>query len=84
MQFMDIFKITACCKAGLKRNIHGEFVVPIKLCCMSVCKCGLFRLGYRRNENNVIPAHLNPCHSQGRVRDKFTYSVCIMQIEVLC
>lgn len=34
--------------------------------------------------NNVILAHLNPCHLQGRVRDKFTYSVCIMQIEVLC
>lgn len=50
---------------------------------MLFCKCDLFRLENRRKENNVIQARLSSCHSQGRVGDKFTYPVYIMQIEIL-
>lgn len=32
----------------------------------------------------MLSRRTSACHWQGRVGDKFTYSVCIMQIEVLC
>lgn len=51
---------------------------------MWLCKCDLFRLGYRRNENNVIPAHLSRVTRKGvsEISLHILYALCKLKFYV--
>lgn len=51
---------------------------------MWLCKCDLFRLGYRRNENNVIPPHLSRVTRKGvsEISLHILYALCKLKFYV--
>lgn len=51
---------------------------------MRLCKCDLFRLGYRRSENNVILAHLSRVTGKGvsEISLHIPYALCKLKFYV--